>query len=316
MSTENTPAIQLTPEQQQRAVAKNRINTLKATLAAPSVLEQFKNVLAENSGSFIASIIDLYNGSTDLQQCEPNAVIFEALKAASLKLPVNKSIGFAYIVAYKGIPTMLIGYKGYIQLAMRTGQYRIINTDEVFEGEYRTKNKLTGEYDLTGTKTSDKVVGYFAHFEILNGFSKTLYMTVEEVKAWAKKYSPSSASNYSPWVKEFPKMAMKTVLRNLLSHWGYMSVEMSQAMASDSDFEDIESTVVSEIKNNANGTELSFENAVIVDDKATEADKPVNGGNTSGANAASGNANAAKPGAGLFPSNEFNNSTEVKPEFN
>lgn len=297
----NTPA--LTPEQQKKQAAKNRMSSLKATLAAPSVLEQFKNVLAENSGPFIASIIDLYNGSADLQECDPNAVIFEALKAASLKLPINKSIGFAYLVAYKGVPTMIVGYKGYIQLAMRTGQYRFINADEVFEGEYVTKNKLTGEFDLSGKATSNKVVGYFAYFQLLNGFSKTIYMTVEQVKAWAAQYSPSSKSSYSPWQKEFPKMAMKTCLRSLLGRWGYMSVEMAEAINNDGDFNDGDS-------NGSDGfaptKPLSFEDAQIVGDEkdgAAAEDKPAT--------------NPNNPGAGIQANVNFDNqgSAEAAPDW-
>lgn len=307
MSNENTQVQnQLTPEQQQKQIAKNKINTLKATLAAPSVLEQFKNVLADNSGPFIASIIDLYNGDNNLQKCEPNQVIFEALKAASLKLPVNKSLGFAYIYAFGTTATMIIGYKGYIQLAMRTGQYRIINADVVYEGEFRSKKKLTGEFDLEGERVSDKIVGYFAHFEIINGFTKTLYMTVQQVKDWAQKYSPAYRSNNKIWKDEFDKMAMKTVLRNLLSHWGYMSVEMANAMNKDSDFEDTESQVMEDIKQNANTSSLSFDDAVIVDDKAkdqTVQNKPAD--------------NKPNPGAGLQPNLNFDQKSEstIKPEF-
>jgi recombination protein RecT len=300
MNDTQTQAVQLTPEQQKKALAKNRMSTLKANLNAPSVLEQFKNVLAENSGPFIASIIDLYNGSADLQDCDPNAVIFEALKAAALKLPVNKSLGFAYLVAYRSVPTMLIGYKGYIQLAMRTGQYRIINADEVYEGEFVKKNKLTGEFDLNGEAISDKVVGYFAHFEMINGFTKTLYMTVEQVKAWAKKYSPSSGSNFSPWQKEFPKMAMKTLLRNLLSHWGYMSVEMIDANQKDQEF-DASGEVQDEIDKKGNSKNLSFDDAIIVDDKKADDNQPPAVNNN--------------PAAGLQPSTEFNNKPADKPGF-
>lgn len=298
MANETTPAVQLTADQQKKALVKNRINTLKASLNAPSVLEQFKNVLAENSGPFVASIIDLYNGDSNLQMCEPNQVIFEALKAASLKLPVNKSLGFAYIYAFGTTATMIIGYKGYIQLAMRTGQYRIINADEVFEGEFRSKKKLTGEFDLEGEKLSDKVVGYFAHFEILNGFTKTIYMTTEQVHAWAKKYSPAYRSNNKIWTSEFSKMAMKTVLRNLLSHWGYMSVEMVTAMGNDPDFNS-DDAVNDEINNKGNSQPLSFDDAVIVPDEKSGDKKPDN----------------SNPGSGITPNENFDNKSEDKPGF-
>ena len=223
---------QNTPQKPQRP-----IDALKSILKAPSVEEQFQNALKENSGAFIASIIDLYNGDQYLQQCEPKQVVMEALKAATLKLPINKALGFSYLVPYKTkngmIATCQIGYKGYIQLAMRTGRYRIINADLVYEGEVQTVDKLTGEIDFAGMKQSDQVVGYFAYIEMLNGFSKTLFMTKEEIINHAKKYSKSYGSSSSAWQTEFDSMAKKTVIRNLLSHYGYLSVEMVGAMDND-----------------------------------------------------------------------------------
>jgi recombination protein RecT len=215
-----------------KQVAK-QVEVLKENLNMPSVQEQFKNALKESSSLFIASVIDLYNGDDKLKECNPNMVIGEALKAATLKLPINKSLGFAYIIAYKGKPQFQIGYKGLIQLAMRTGQYRTINADMVYEGELRTTNKLTGEVSLDGKKTSDTIVGYFAHFELLNGFTKTLYMTKEAVRKHAQRYSPSYSYKSSPWQTNFDEMAIKTPLKYLLSHYGYLSVEMMDAISKD-----------------------------------------------------------------------------------
>ena len=214
-----------------------KIEALKKMLKAPSVEEQFKNTLQENSGAFVASVIDLFNGDKALQECDPKQLVLEALKAATLKLPINKALGFSYIVPYKNrqgvTPTFQIGYKGYIQLAMRTGKYRIINADLVYEGELRTVNKLTGEIDFTGEKRSDKVIGYFAHIELVNGFSKTLYMSRDSIIQHAKKYSKSFEHSASAWQTDFDAMAKKTVIRNLLSHYGYLSVEMIGAIDND-----------------------------------------------------------------------------------
>ena len=214
-----------------------KVEALKNMLKAPSVEEQFQTALQENTGAFVASVIDLFNGDKTLQECEPRQLVMEALKAATLKLPVNKALGFSYIVPYKSrqgvVATFQIGYKGYIQLAMRTGKYRIINADLVFEGELRTINKLTGEIDFSGEKSSDRVEGYFAHIELINGFSKTLYMTRDAVIAHAKKYSKSFEYSASAWQTDFDAMAKKTVIRNLLSHYGYLSVEMMGAIDSD-----------------------------------------------------------------------------------
>jgi recombination protein RecT len=254
-----------------KQVAVSKMDSLKKMLDAPSVVEQFQNAVADNSGPFIASLIDLYGSDNYLQNCEPKHVIAEALKAAVLKLPIIKTLGFAYIVPYKSsgnafLPQFQIGYKGLIQLAMRTSQYRIINADVVYEGEYRTKNKLTGEYDLSGEAKSDTIIGYFAHFEMLNGFSKTLYMTKERVIAHAKKYSKSYSVQNGPWTKEFDAMATKTVVRGLLGHWGYLSVEMINAMDDDK-LADAADRVQEEVKNKANKQPMGFEEADVVEEE-------------------------------------------------
>ena len=216
------------------------IDKLKHILAAESVQERFRSVLAENSGAFVASIIDLYNTDRTLQMCDPKNVVMEALKAASLKLPINKQLGFAWIVPYRDgrtgqyIPTFQLGYKGYIQLCMRTGAYRYINADVVYEGELVKHDKLTGEIEIDPEqRKSDKKIGYFAFIETLNGFRKTLYMTVEEVTKHAQQYSKSYSSKNSVWATDFDAMALKTCLRLLLSRYGIMSVEMQQAYIQD-----------------------------------------------------------------------------------
>jgi len=221
-------------------VATRPVDRLKGILNAESVQEQFKAALAENSGPFVASIIDLYNTDRTLQMCEPKNVVMEALKAASLKLPINKQLGFAYIIPYKEnktgryIPTFQLGYKGYVQLCMRTGAYRYINADVVYEGELVKHDKLTGEIEIDPDKrASDNKVGYFAFIETLNGFRKTNYMTVEEITRHAEKYSKSFSHRGSVWATDFDSMALKTCLRLLLSKYGIMSVEMQKAYVED-----------------------------------------------------------------------------------
>ncbi len=224
-----------------KAAVARPIDKLKHILATQSVKEQFEAVLKENAGAFVASIIDLYNTDRTLQMCEPKNVVMEALKAASLKLPINKQLGFAWIVPYRDsktgqyIPAFQLGYKGYIQLCMRTGAYRYINADIVYEGELVKHDKLTGEIEIDPSKrTSDQKVGYFAFIETLNGFRKTLYMTVEEVTKHAQQYSKSYSSKNSVWATDFDAMALKTCLRLLLSKYGVMSVEMQRAYIEDS----------------------------------------------------------------------------------
>lgn len=246
------------------------IDKLKHILAAQSVQEQFQSVLKENAGAFVASIIDLYNTDRTLQMCDPKNVVMEALKAASLKLPINKQLGFAWIVPYRDsktgqyIPTFQLGYKGYIQLCMRTGAYRYINADVVYEGELVKCDKLTGEIEIDPTKrTSDKKVGYFAFIETLNGFRKTLYMSVDEVTKHAQQYSKSFSSKNSVWSTDFDAMALKTCLRLLLSKYGIMSIEMQRAYIEDS------SDIVQLADEAIEGNEEAFETEVI-EAEATE----------------------------------------------
>lgn len=251
--------------QQQTNVAKQErpIDLFKSVINAPSVQTQFNNALGEHKDAFVASLIDLFTGDKSLQTCKPQMVISEALRAATLRLPLNKALGFAYIVVYNNnvkspdgtwtkvpTPTFIPGYKGYIQLAMRTGQYRTINADYVYEGELRKVNKLSGEIAFDGEKKSDKIVGYFCYFELLNGFSKTLYVSVEDMAAYAKRYSPSIGKNTTieqliskandgivskkvGWEGNFNDMALKTTIRRLLSKYGYLSVEMQNALSKD-----------------------------------------------------------------------------------
>ena len=238
--SKKTGLIQKATANGKTAVARP-IDKLKNILAAQSVQEQFKAVLAENAGAFVASIIDLYNTDRTLQLCDPKNVVMEALKAASLKLPINKQLGFAWIVPYRDgrtgqyIPTFQLGYKGYIQLCMRTGAYRYINADVVYEGELVKNDKLTGEIEIDPSqRTSDKKVGYFAFIETLNGFRKTLYMSIDEITKHAQQYSKSYSSKNSVWASDFDAMALKTCLRLLLSKYGIMSVEMQRAYIEDS----------------------------------------------------------------------------------
>lgn len=257
--------------QTSKAVAQQQpkpVDLLKSVINAESVQQQFQNALGKNKNEFVASLIDLYTGDTQLQKCRPQLVVAEALRAATLHLPLNKSLGFAYIIVFNNsvkdpvsgqwtkvpTPTFVPGYKGYIQLAMRTGQYRTINADMVYEGELRNVDKLSGTIAFDGEKKSDKVVGYFCYFELLNGFSKVLYMSVEDMAKYALRYSPSfkgkekptfealvkqaqsgQVSNEVGWKGNFNDMALKTVIRRLLSKYGYLSIEMMNVIAKDDD---------------------------------------------------------------------------------
>lgn len=267
------------------------IDLMKSVINAPSVQEQFQNALGEHKDAFVASLIDLFTGDKQLQTCKPALVIAEALRAATLRLPLNKALGFAYIIVFNNsvknadgswskvpTPTFVPGYKGYIQLAMRTGQYRTINADFVYEGEMRKVSKLTGEIALDGEKKSDKIIGYFCYFELLNGFNKTLFVSVEDMAAYALRYSPSFKGSKKPsaealiklaqsnqpsskvgWEGNFNDMALKTVIRRLLSKYGYLSVEMQNVLSKD--VEDSQMSRNDLISENANTQAIELETA-------------------------------------------------------
>ena len=220
---------------------------------------QIKSALKENAGSFSTSLMELVTSDQKLLACNPNQLMAEAVKAASMKLPLNKQLGYAYLLPFKNkgvlTPTLVIGYKGYNQLAMRTGQYLCINNDNVYKGELIAKDKLSGMINLNGEKESDEIEGYFAYFELINGYKKMLYMSLPEMAAYALKNSPTfKAMKQKPtidflcemaqkhsqeggvdgqvgWYGDFNAMAQKTVLRRLLSKHGYLSIEMAQALA-------------------------------------------------------------------------------------
>lgn len=214
---------------------KSPLEALKTIINTESIQTQFRNALKDSSSLFTASIIDLFTSDSYLQVCDPKLVVIEALKSATLKLPINKTLGYAWIIPYKKIPQFQIGYKGYIQLAIRTGVYKYINADLLYEGEKIDFDKLSGEMKIVGKAENENVVGYFAFIETINGFKKSLAWTKEKMITFAKKYSPSYGSEKSLWTKEFDKMALKTMIKTLLSKYGIMTIEMGKAFEADND---------------------------------------------------------------------------------
>lgn len=215
-----------------------KIDQFKNVINSQTIRAQVRNSLKEHAGAFLSGMIDLYSGDNTLMNCDPEKVALECVKAAALGLPISKALGFAYVVPYKNVPTFTIGYKGLIQLAQRTGQYQRLNADVVYEGELISRDKMTGWIDMSGEATSQTVVGYFAYFKLINGFEKIFFMTKEKVEEWRDKYSPSANASFSPWKSEFDKMALKTVLKRLISVYGPMSTEMADVIAAEENHED------------------------------------------------------------------------------
>lgn len=217
-------------------VAKEEAKTVKGMLETPAFKKKFEEMLGKKAAGFISSIIAVTNSSNYLMKADPATVIGAAAQAAMLDLPINQSLGFAYIVPYKGAAQFQLGYKGYIQLAQRSGQYVDIGAKTVYEGELEYENRLLDKFRF-GERTSDKVIGYLAYFRLTNGFEKMLYMTIDEAQAHAKKYSQNYKGGTDKWgLADFNVMAEKTVLKHLLSKYGPLSIEsiqMSQALAND-----------------------------------------------------------------------------------
>lgn len=240
-------------EIQKPNTALSPINQMKELVNNTALNKMFKDALKENSGAFLSSLIDLYNSDTNLQKCKAKDVIMEALKAATLKLPINKQLGFAYIVPYKDVPQFQLGYKGYIQLAMRTGQYQNLNAGIIYEGMEIKNNYLAGTIEIHGDKQSDNEIGYFAYFKLINGFEKCLYMSKEDITKHAQKFSKTYSFKGSSWQSNFSAMALKTVTRLLLSKYGILSTEMQTAITDEADQE-----LSKEIEQKANKTVIDI----------------------------------------------------------
>ncbi|WP_312727542.1 recombinase RecT [Enterococcus sp.] len=220
----------------------------KALMNTPAMKKKFTDILHEKSDSFMGSLMTLVGGDNYLSQAEPMTIIASALKAATMDLPIDKNLGYAYVVPFNRYEKkgknwithneaqFILGYKGYIQLAQRSGQYKALNALAIYEGQLIDWNPLTEEFtfDYKG-KVSDEVIGYVGFFELLNGFKKTVYWTKQEIESHRIKNSKNKDKEKlsGAWVDNYDSMAIKTVLRNMLSKWGLLSVEMQSAITSD-----------------------------------------------------------------------------------
>jgi len=207
--------------------------TMKETISRQDIKKRIEERLGQKAGTFMASILDLTGEDKNLALCNPNLVIKECLKAAALDLPVNKNLGFAYVIPYKGTPQFQMGYKGYIQLAIRTGQYRHLNAGVVYEGETMVVDRIRGTLTIEGEATSEKPTGYFCYMELINGFQKAIGWSVEKVMNHGKKFSKSFNNATSPWETNTEAMCLKTMIMQLVPKYGPMSIELTTAMSQD-----------------------------------------------------------------------------------
>lgn len=204
--------------------------------------DTYKNLINNTLGDkeiarqFIADISTVVSNNPTLSNCQPASILSAGLMAQSLKLSLTGSLGFAYIVPYGDKAQFQIGWKGLVQLAQRSGQFKRLGVREVHEGEYIGQDNFGDDlFKFDHKFDANAVVGYFAYFELLNGFQKTMYWTKEQCEAHAKKYSRSYGSGKSTdlWKNSFDQMACKTVLKLLLNRYAPLSVDLQRAVLAD-----------------------------------------------------------------------------------
>lgn len=233
----------------------NEKNSLKSILNSESTKARFKEMLGNKTAGFLVSVLNVVQNNELLAKSDTNSVLFASATAASLDLPIDPNLGFAYIVPYKGKAQFQIGWRGLVQLAIRTGQFKSINAIKVYDGQLISENPLQGHVFDWSAKKSDNVIGYVSYFELLNGYSHQFYMTKKEAEFHGKKFSQTYKTGGGVWAKDFDSMALKTVLKLNLSKFAPLSIEMQKAVM-------VDQAVV----NNFEGTEVDYvDNSQIMD---------------------------------------------------
>jgi len=253
---------------------KTQQMTLKNLFAKEDVRSRFTEMLGKKAQSFITSVLQIANSNDLLAKADPMSVYNAAATAATLDLPLNNNLGFAYIVpynqkqadgSYKTVAQFQLGYKGFKQLALRTGQFVTLHSTDVREGELKVNNRLTGEMVFEWIqdekeRATKKIVGYVSYFELLNGFKQTFYMTTEELTGHGIKYSQTFRKGYGLWKDDYNGMCLKTVTKLNLSKNAPLSTEMQRAVISDQS-----------IINNVEDTNITYvDNEAVVIDKEHE----------------------------------------------
>ena len=219
----------------QVATQQNNMS-LGELIHSPAVVGKLNEVWnsQQMANSFISSVISVANGNPQLRNAEPMSIIGAAMVAATMQLQVIPTLGQCYIIPYGNKAQFQVGYLGLLQLCQRSGQFKKILAAPVHEGEYVSGDEFDEEYVFDKKqKKSDKVIGYMAKFELLNGFTKVAYWDIEKVKAHATKFSQAFRSGFnSPWKSDFDAMAQKTVLKSILK-FAPKSIEMQNAVTFD-----------------------------------------------------------------------------------
>lgn len=214
---------------------QNAVQVFKGLIESPAYFRRIEHLLKERAPQFCASLAQLFNSTPALQKCEPNSIFAAALIAAALDLPIEKNLGFAHIVPYGTQAQFQLGYKGYIQLGLRTNQYKQMNAcginAEAWGGYDDVGDPLILWKNLDPAKPS---IGFVFAFKLISGFTKVVYWSRERAMAHAMKYSKSFAGGYdSVWKTNPDSMCLKTTVRDGMSHWGIMSVQIQRALTED-----------------------------------------------------------------------------------
>lgn len=229
----------------QLAKANQRLG-ISAYLTNDAVKTQINNVIGGKDGQrFISSIVSAVNNNPALQECTNQSILSGALLGESLKLSPSPQLGQYYLVPFNDrdrgkVAQFQLGYKGYIQLAIRSGQYKKLNVLAIKEGELIKYDPLEEEIEVNLIEDEEErekanTIGYYAFFEYTNGFKKSLYWSKAKMEAHALKYSKGyqAKKGYTFWEKDFDGMAYKTMLRQLISKWGIMSIDLQNAIDAD-----------------------------------------------------------------------------------
>lgn len=255
--------------------------SIKQYMSQDGVTKKFEELLGSESKGFITSVMQVVSNNNLLAKAEPSSIYQSAAMAAVLNLPINNNLGLAYIVPFGNKAQLQIGWKGFYRLAIRSGDYKTIGASAVYEGQLIANNPLEGcKFDFTKPKNG-KPIGYASFFELKNGFTKSLYMTVQELEEHGKRYSKSYNSAHSLWKKDFPSMALKTVYKMIINKFGPMSLEMQKAVLSDqSEVQDHEKEQFSYPDSNSkeNQTETineEFVEAEVVEESDSDGDDDV-----------------------------------------
>ena len=219
----------------QVATQQNNMS-LGELMHSPAVVGKLNEVWnsQQMANSFMSSVISVANGNPQLRNAEPMSIIGAAMVAATMQLQVIPTLGQCYIIPYGKKAQFQVGYLGLLQLCQRSGQFKKILAAPVHEGEYVSGDEFDEEYVFDKKqKKSDKVIGYMAKFELLNGFTKVAYWDIDKVKAHATKFSQAFRAGFnSPWKSDFDAMAQKTVLKSILK-FAPKSIEMQNAVTFD-----------------------------------------------------------------------------------